>query len=608
MAASAVPSPSPPPPATGAETVEWDLSDLFGAPDDPRLDAALDDAERLAAGFAWRTRGKVAGFTPEELVAVVREAAVIEDLLGRADGFASLRLAQDALDPARGALAARVDERATAIGQDLLPFGLEWAALDDAAADDLLARATEVGLTVAERHHLAAERRYRPHLRTEPEERVLADKRLSGRNSWLRLHDELLGTLEVRLPGRDAPVGLEAALAELGEPDRARRAAAAGAITEALAGERRTLTAIVNAVLLDTAIDDRLRGHDSWLSSRNLDNEASDASVDALVAAVVGRYDIPQRYYALKRRLLGGELADYDRNAALPDADAARIPFADARATVLDAYGSFSPELADLADGFFTGGYVDAALRPGKRGGAFAAPVSAGVHPYVLLNYTATRRDVMTMAHELGHGVHMVLAQKQGHYGHTTPLTVAETASVFGETVTFGRLLAQTTEPKARLGLLCGRIEDGIATVFRQIAMNRFEDAMHTERRASGELSADRLDTLWLETQRAMLGDAVDLSDGYASWWSYIPHLVHAPGYVYAYAYGNLLALAVYARYEAEGPGFVPRYLEMLAAGGSVTPVELGHIVGVDLDDPGFWAGGLDTIARLVDEAEALAG
>ena len=329
--------------------------------------------------------------------------------------------------------------------------------------------------------------------------------------------------------------------------------------------------------------------------------------MQALVDAVQGRNSIPQRWYALKARLLGiDRLADYDRMASVSDVEA-HVGWDGAKDLVLDAYGSFSGELADTAQLFFDGAWIDAPARPGKRPGAFCAYTVPSHHPYVLLNWTSRRRDVLTLAHELGHGIHAYLARGQGVFHQTTPLTLAETASVFGETVTFGRLLEEVTDPNERLALLASNLEDQIATVFRQIAMNRFEHAIHTERREAGELSVERIGELWAASQEHMLGDSVEITEGYRTWWSYIPHFIGTPGYVYAYAYGQLLALSVYAQYEARGPDFVPQYLDLLRAGGSMAPEELGKLVDVDLADPGFWDRGLDIIERRLDETIAAA-
>jgi oligoendopeptidase F len=378
-------------------------------------------------------------------------------------------------------------------------------------------------------------------------------------------------------------------------------------VTEALQPGLPVRTFILNTVAADAGIDDRLRQYPSWIAARNLGNEIDDVTVDALVTSVTSRYDLPERWYKLKANLLSlDELTEHDRYAPLlPDEH--KVSWDEARDIVLDSYGSFSGQMADIVSGFF-GRYIDAPPAPGKQGGAFSHPAIPSQHPYVLLNFTGDRRDVMTLAHELGHGVHQVLAAKQGQFNASTPLTLAETASIFGETVTFGRLLAEEDDPQARLALVAGRLEDIFASVFRQVAMNRFEDAVHTARRSEGELSTERIGEAWMHTQRAMFRDSVRLSDEYSTWWSYIPHFIHTPGYVYAYAFGNLLALAIYARYEAEGASFVPSYLELLAAGGSDSPNELAKLVGVDLTDPEFWNAGLSVIEHQLVEAESLAG
>jgi oligoendopeptidase F len=381
----------------------------------------------------------------------------------------------------------------------------------------------------------------------------------------------------------------------------------AAAVTRALEPGLRTRAFIFNTLLVDKATDDRLRSYENWLAARNLANEASDESVAALVAAVVNRYELARRWYRLKAELLGiDRLADYDRMAPLA-ADEEHVEWQSARELVLDAYGSFSPSLGALAERFFAEHWIDAPPVHGKRGGAFCAYTVPSVHPYVLLNFTGRRRDVLILAHELGHGVHAALAAQQGIFHQGTPLTLAETASVFGEALTFGRLLDASPTPAARLALLAEDIEGAIATVFRQVAMNRFEQLVHTERREVGELAVERFGELWAQTQTELLGDAVEVTDGYRSWWSYIPHFIDTPGYVYAYSYGQLLALSVYERYLAEGAGFEARYLELLASGGSRSPEELGEIVGIDLRDAGFWERGLDLVERRLEAAEAAA-
>ena len=544
---------------TGAEDVRWDLGTLYRGPDDPAIENDLIAAEQQAEGLSSRLHGRVADLDPAGLADAVEELQGMQELVEKAQTYAFLNFATDTSDPARGALLQHVEEHATAVATASLFFELEWAAVPDERAEELLADPA----LERWRHFLRSVRRYRPHLLTEPEEKIVTEKGVTGRSAWVRLFTQVTDSVSVDLDGRK--VTLEEALSHLYLPDREARQRAGRAVTEALQPGLPVRTYIFNTVMADHALDDRLRHYSSWIAARNLGNEIADETVEALVSSVTSRYDIPARWYRLKGRLLGiDDLTEHDRYAPLT-ADEREVSWQEARETVLDAYRSFSGEMADIAAGFFEG-YIDAPALQGKQGGAFAHPAVPSAHPYVLLNFTARRRDVMTLAHELGHGVHQVLANGQGLFNAATPLTLAETASIFGETVTFGRLLSEEQDPKARLALLGGRIEDISASVFRQIAMNRFEDALHNARRDEGELSADRIAEHWVRTQRAMFGDSLAITDGYLPWWSYIPHFIHTPGYVYAYAFGNLLALAVYARYE-EG-GAVVRPVLPPAAGG----------------------------------------
>jgi oligoendopeptidase F len=611
------------------EATAWDLEPLVDGEGPDGVERRLDEALERAQAFAARYAGELGELDATALQGAMHELGEIYELLGRAGTFAALRFSTNTAEPAGGALLQLAQERATAIETTLVFFELEWAALADERAEELLAGE---GLDFC-RHHLRNVRRYREHLLTEPEEKILSEKALTGATSWTRLFEELTSAIDVELPagaeadggGDRAPgdglgngdgdgragagekVALDVALSRLALPDRELRRSTAEAVSAALAPGLRTRAFLFNTLLADKATDDRLRRYPHWLAARNLANEASDESVQTLIEAVRGRYEIPRRWYRLKARLLGlPQLADYDRMAAVTE-DLQSFPFEQAREIVLDCYSSFSGELGEVARRFFDGHWIDAPVRPAKRGGAFCASSVPSVHPYVLLNYTARRRDVLTLAHELGHGVHFALAARQGIFHQATPLTLAETASVFGETIVFSRLLEQDTAPASRLALLAEKLEDTIATVFRQVAMNRFEDLVHTARREQGELSVERFGELWAESQREMLGDSVELTEGYRMWWSYIPHFIGSPGYVYAYAYGQLLALSVYERYEQTGPELVPRYLELLGAGGSRGPEELGRIVGVDLADPGFWEAGLDLVERQLTDAEEAA-
>jgi oligoendopeptidase F len=583
------------------EQAAWDLDPLVDGEGEAGVERQLADALADAEAFAERYAGKLDALDGPGLAQAMHALAAIHDLVSRAGTYAALRFSTDTADPTRGALLQRVQEQGTSIETKLLFFDLEWAALGDVAAQRLV-QGEEMEFA---RHHLENVRRYRDHLLSEPEEKVMAEKSVTGAGAWARLFEELTSAIEVELP--EEKVALDVALSRLALPDRAVRRGAAEAVTAALAPGLRTRGYVFNTLLADKATDDRLRRYPNWLAARNLANEASDESVQALIAAVRARYELPQRWYRLKARLLGVErLADYDRMAAVTE-DEVTFTYAQACELVRDCYQSFSPELGELVGRFYNERWIDAPVRPGKRGGAFCASATPAVHPYVMLNYTARRRDVLTLAHELGHGVHFALAAGQGIFHQGTPLTLAETASVFGETIVFGRLLEEDSSPQSRLALLAENLEGAIATVFRQVAMNRFEELAHTARREQGELSVERLGELWAESQAEMLGDSVEITEGYRTWWSYIPHFINTPGYVYAYAYGQLLALSVYQRYEQQGPDFVPRYLEMLAAGGSRSPQELGAIVGVDLADPGFWDAGLDLVERQLEDAEAAA-
>jgi oligoendopeptidase F len=580
---------------------QWDLDPLVDGEGAAGVQRLLGEASSRASTFAENLAGRVAELDSERLAEAMRELEKINDLVGRAGSYASLRFSTDTADPERGALLQRVEEGATEIQTKLLFFDLEWAALEDARAEELL---SGPGLDFC-RHYLRSARRYRPHLLTEPEERVLAEKAIASESAWARLFGELVAALRVPLDGEETT--LDMALSRLLSPDRDLRRATAEAVSGALKPGLRTRAFIYNTLVYDKSVEDRLRSFPNWLASRNLDNEASDESVEALVEAVRRRYDIPQRWYRLKAQLLGVErLADYDRSAPI-QADDVTVPYSEARELVLDTYSSFSADAGRVLRRFFDESWIDAPPRPNKRGGAFCSYAVPSLHPYVLLNYTARRRDVLTMAHELGHGLHAALAQPQGVFHYSTPLTLAETASVFGEALVFGRLLEGVHDPRARLNLLAERIDGAMATVFRQMAMNRFEHLVHTSRRDQGELSADQISDLWVGSQSELFGDSVEITDGYRMWWSYVPHFINTPGYVYAYAYGQLLALSIYGRYRQEGEPFVSRYLELLAAGGSRSPEELTSIVGIDLGDPGFWDAGLALVEEQLSEAEQLA-
>ena len=586
---------------THLEAAVWDLGPFLpeGSTDARSgLLSLLGEADALCLPIEAR-RGSIGGIDAPALAELLGLVAQVGDRLGRASSYVELDHSTNTGDEARGALVALVQERATAIGNRILFVDLEWAALADSRARELLA-STELQFCA---HHLESARAARPYLLSEPEERILAEKQVSSSSAWARLYDETLGVLTVDLGA--GPVPFELGFTQLQSADRDARKRAADAITTALEPGLRTRTFIYNTLLSDKYTDDRLRRYPSWISSRNLQNEASDEAVRALIEAVTNRFDIARHWYATKAKLLGvPRLADYDRNADLGIASSPdTIAWSDAVDTVLDSFASFSGRLADEARAFFTGHRVHAPLTAAKRGGAYCSPNVPSLPPYVFVNYAGTRNDVLTLAHELGHGVHFALSRPQGIFHHQVPLTVAETASVFAEEVTFGRLLSGVTAPADRLSLLADHVEGHIATVFRQVAMWRFEDSAHTARRTTGEISTEAMADMWQSTQEHLMGDTVQITPGYRSWWSYIPHFIHVPGYVYAYAFGQLLALSVYQKAQDQGEGFASRYEHLLALGGSVSPEELAATVGCDLRDPSFWDAGLDLVAAAVEEA-----
>ncbi len=588
----------------GVADVRFDHSGLLSEVGVSTANDLLDRADELAAKFEVH-RSSLATIDASAFGELLRELAVIFELLERAGASVYLDFAVDVTVAASGAALANLQERSTAIGNRLVFFELEWAALDDARASALLNDPSAEFC----RHWLKTRRDGRPYLLSEPEEKVSAVKNVTGISAWVRLYDEQLGAVTVDLGGDRSAAQLEVGLSELQNPDRTLRLAAASAIQEGLKPGLRTRAYIYNCVLADKAADDQLRSFPTWVSSRNLANQASDESVAALVQAVRDRYDIVRRWYTLKADLLGLEKLHFsDRNAQLSvGATGQMVPWTDAKTTVLDSFESFSPLVAGLARNFFDRNWIHAPAGTGKQGGAFCMPTVPNSNPYVFVNYTGTRNDVLTLAHELGHGVHFALSQSnQPVFQIQMPLTVAETASVFGETVTFSRMLDQQDDPAVRLNLLASSLDASIATVFRQVSMFRFEELCHESRRNEGELSVDDINDRWMSSQRELFGDTVDTS-GYESWWSYITHFVHVPGYVYAYAFGQLLATSVYQRFLATGPSFVSKYEAMLAAGGSKSPEDLAAMVDCDLRDPSFWSDGLSLIDTTLDRAEEAA-
>jgi oligoendopeptidase F len=587
---------------TGAEDVRWDLSDLFASPDDPKIEATLARELEHAKAFEAKYKGHVASLEPKEFAAMMRELGDYEESAARPEVYAYMLHSQNTQDHAAGRLLARVREASAERGRHMVFFSLELAQISDDHAAKLAADAE----ASAYRHTVEEARKFRPHQLSEPEERVLTDFSPVGTAAWVRLFEELCARITVDMDGKE--LMLDEALNLLREPDRALRRKASGAVTEALRGDIRTRGYIYNVILQDKAIDDRLRKFPSWISARNLANETSDEAVQALVDAVTSRYDVCVRYYRVKRKLLDvGDLHEWDRYAPLSQAQR-ELSWEEARDLVLGSYTRFSKRAGSLVESFFEESWIDAPVVSGKQGGAYCMPVTPHHHPYVMMNFTGKLRDALVLAHELGHGLHDRLASKQHVFDYHPPLTLAETASVFGEALTFDRIMAEEKDPKVRLAMLCNQCEDAFSTVFRQVAFNRYEDASHTLRRTEGEISIEQLSEIFQSKLQAMFGDALILTDEHKVWWSYVGHFLHTPGYVYAYAFGNLLALSVYHRYLERGESFVDDYLDFLAAGGSTRPEELVRRIGMDITDPGFWDAGLQILDGMVTEVERLAG
>jgi oligoendopeptidase F len=596
-------------PANLASGVRWDLSGLYASPEDPAINADLDRALEQAEAFKSRYRGHLAELSAAQLSSAIDEMEALNEPVVRASCYSQLLFAADTSEPRHGALMAHVQERATEIQNALIFFDLEWIAVEPEAAETLLADPA----LAKRRHFLKSARRYREHVLSEPEEKILAETANTGSRAFGRLFDEIMSSMRFHVKkdgesnGESEEMGEEEVLSRLYSVDREMRRSASSALTEGLRAQSGPLSFIFNTLVQDKAVSDRLRAYPTPMDSRNLANEIEGPAVESLLSSCVNHYPLVARYYRLKARILGLEtLEDFDRYAPISSENQV-VPFEDAKRIVLSAYGDFSPELAEIAERAFTDNWIDAELRPGKRGGAFSASTLPQVHPYVMLNYTGNPRDVMTVAHELGHACHQSLASVQGLIEQDTPLTTAETASVFGEMLVFRKLMKDESDPKLRLALLCSKLEDAFATVFRQVCMTRFEQSLHAARRSEGELRIERVNELWLAANKPMFEDSVSLSEDYGWWWLYIPHFVHSPFYCYAYAFGELLVLALLRCYDEQGEAFVPRYLDLLRSGGSDTPEALLAKLDLDIGSPTFWNGGLALLEDMVAEAEALA-
>jgi oligoendopeptidase F len=581
----------------GTTNVVWNLEALYDSLQDELLQDDLDlcvqEAELLKEGCA----GKLAQLPPATFARTVRRLERIQVNLGRIDTYAFLNFVTQVKNDAAGAFLQKCKEEASSINKELVFFDLEWAKMDQESADRFLASEDSAPY----RHYLSNLRRYAKHLLSHSEESLLVELSPVGRESWLTLFEKLLGHLEFGEKKRSE----EEVLSDLYDSSREVRKNAALELTTGLQSQLHILSHIFNTILAEKMIDDRLRHYPSWVSARNLSNELETQTVDALVSSCTERYDIVQRYYELKKGILGlDELHDYDRYAPLPSLPDRLVPWAECREMVLDGFRAFSPEMADIATLFFERNWIHAPLLDGKRGGAFAHPAVPDANPYILVNYTGNLRDVSTVAHELGHGIHQYLAKEKGYFNSDTPLVLAETASVFAELLIFHKQLESLEDADEKRAFICQKLESIFATVFRQISMNRFEDLIHTHRRGKGEVATDDLSALWMKSQEAMFGEAVSLGDHYKIWWSYIPHFLHTPGYVYSYAFGELLVLALYRTYQEEGADFIPKYIHLLSEGGSKSPYELLAPFNIDLNDPTFWQGGLLVIEEMLTSIE----
>jgi oligoendopeptidase F len=585
---------------------EWNLDDLYSGLDDPAIDRDLDRADAECAAFEDAYKGKLATLVAaadggSSLATAVRRYEKIDDLMGRLSSFAGLVHAGNTLDPARTKFYGDIQERLTAASIHVLFFTLELNRIEDA----ILEKAMRDPALGHYRPWIDDMRRYRPYQLEDRVEQLFQEKTVTAYSAWNRHFDATIAKLRFKVAGK--PLAIEPTLNFFQDRSGAKRKAAAQALAHTFKENVQQFALIANTLAKDKEISDRWRGFADIADERHLSNRVEREVVDALVAAVRAAYPrLSHRYYALKAGWFGKKRLPYwDRNAPLPRVPMRNVPWTEAMETVLGAYRAFSPRMADIAARFFTERWIDAPVRLGKAPGAFSHPTTPSVHPYVLVNYQGKPRDVMTLAHELGHGVHQVLAAPNGALMAPTPLTLAETASVFGEMLTFQKLLAATRTKKERKAMLAAKTEDMINTVVRQIAFYTFERAVHTERK-SGELTAARIGELWLDVQRESLGPAIELKSGYETFWCYIPHFIHSPFYVYAYAFGDCLVNSLYAVYENAAEGFAERYLAMLSAGGTKHYSELLAPFGLDARDPAFWQRGLGVIERMIEELERL--
>ena len=589
--------------SSSAEGIRWDLSDLFSSHDDPRIEGSLDDCRAEAEGFALRYRGKIAALGPDDLLSALKQLEQIEDTLSRVANYSSLLYSADSAKPEYQDLEQRVEQRVTEIRNLLLFFELEWLDLTEEEAERYFHAPVLKNYT----HYLKSIRRFRAHKLTEAEEKIVNEKDNTGRNAFGRLFSEITSTLSFSLErhGKKEELTLSEILALLHDPEREIRRAAMETVYRGLATHRDTLTFIYDTLIQDHLTMDRLRRYPDPMLERHLVNEIDGEAVAKMMAVTEKNYAVAHDYFRLKARLLAlPKLALYDQYAPVGK-DLTPFPFAEAQNIILEAFNAFSPIFRQTAAEFFAKNWIDAEIRKGKRGGAFCASPSPRLHPYILCNYTDNLRDVMTVAHELGHGLHGSLSRKQTFFNYDTPLTTAETASVFGEMLVFDYLVERQSDPKVQIALLAGKLEDAFATVFRQNVLTRFEEAVFAKRR-TGRLTPDAVGETWLTANRLYYGEAVEMPDGYRWGWSYIPHFIHSRFYCYSYVFGQLLVLALYRMYREEGKSFVPKYLALLEAGGSDSPEALLRPLGVDIHDAAFWQKGFEEIKGLVARLQRL--
>ena len=584
---------------------EWNLDDLYKGPDAPELKRDLELGAKLALDLKSKYQGRFSAIARDG--AALAQAVIayenLSDLLGKVGSYSGLYYVGDQADPKRAKFNQDVGEQLTKISTDLIFFELE---LNDISESDL-AHAMKDKALARYKPWFDDLRKEKPHQLDEKIETLFTEKSQTGRSAWNRLFNETMTDLRFDVDGEPAPLTLEPTLNLLSNANREKRRAGAQALSKTFTSNIRLFTLITNTLAKDKEINDRWRNFRDVADSRHLANRVEAPVVDALAAAVRQAHPrLSHRYYALKAKWLGQDtLAHWDRNAPLPDKPERVIPWSEAEHMVLSAYNGFAPEMATIAKQFFDKRWIDAPVRPGKTPGAFSASTVPSVHPYVLMNYQGKTRDVMTLAHELGHGVHQVLAAKQGPLLSQTPLTLAETASVFGEMLTFQKLLSETKSPRERKAMLAGKVEDMLNTVVRQIAFYSFERRVHEERR-KGELTSDQINAIWMDVQAESLGPAIDLRPGYEVFWAYVPHFIHSPFYVYAYAFGDCLVNSLYGLYREAHPGFVGKYFDLLKAGGSKHHSELLAPFGLDARDPAFWSKGLSVLSSFIDELEAM--